>query len=291
MHYSRTDFRLQEPFLLRKIRTDVAPLPLTAFCLPTFFFPSPSRGVGLPTAGRRPGHCGWGWNLSLPFLCAVLSLVGCAGRAPQSALLALSHADTSIVDVAGPDTNNIYDPLSLLRRGEAYRIRKEYAEASREYERFLQLAPDHRLAPFAHAMLGLCYFNRVGDSDQSPASAEAGLRIFERITTDYPDSLYAKDAADKIIILKKWKAEHQFRIGHFYYKKKAYTAAINRFDPLLQRTDIGDIAEKALYYTCVSYHRNGNRDAAEKTFQRLKTNYPDSAYVRRKKATGPCSAA
>ena len=213
----------------------------------------------------------------------VLLLMGCAGRESQSELLTLSHADESIVDAAGPETEHIYDLLSLLRRGEAYRLKKDYVAASHEYQRFLQLDPSHRFAPFAQYQLGLCYFKQVRATDQSAISAVQARNAFEHLLRVYPESLYVRDAASKVVVLKQWEAEHAFRIGHFYYKQKAYAAAIDRFEPLLNQSGIESVAEKALYYTAISYQKNGDSEAAEKAFQRLKTDYPHSVYLKKNK--------
>ncbi len=115
---------------------------------------------------------------------------------------------------------------------------------------------------------------------KSALPIENALVSFNKILTKYPDSLYAKDATEKIKALRNQQAEYQFRIGYFYYKKEAYPAAIARLDALLKTGfPPGEITEKTLYYMGLSHYRNGNKEMAALAFQRLKSEYAASPYI------------
>jgi len=196
----------------------------------------------------------------------------------KSELLTLSHTDEEIVDLENQETETIYDPLSLLKRGEAYWVKEDYIEAASEYRRFLELFPSHRMASFAQYSLAESYAHQISATDQDPTPIENALIAFNKVLKKYPDSLYAKDASEKIKALTHQQAEYQFNIGYFYYKKEAYPAAIARFENLLEKASSGEMAEKTLYYMGLSYYRNGNKEKAQATFQRLKSAYAVSPY-------------
>jgi outer membrane protein assembly factor BamD len=206
-------------------------------------------------------------------------ILGCTTNlSGKSELLTLSHTDEGIVDLADQETEKIYDPLSLLKRGEAYWVKEDYIEAASEYRRFLELFPSHKMASFAQYSLASSYARQISTPDRDPTPIENALIAFNKVITKYPDSLYAKDAAEKIKELTLQKAEYQFDIGYFYYKKEAYPAAIARFENLLENKLPDEITEKTLYYMGISHYRNENKEMAQLAFQRLKSEYATSPY-------------
>ena len=217
------------------------------------------------------------------FLVAGLFFVwGCtANLSKKSQLLTLSQTDTEIVDLADQETETIYDPLSLLKRGEAYWVKEDYIEAASEYRRFLELFPFHKMASFAQYSLASCYARQISTTDRDPTPIENALIAFDKVLTKYPDSLYVKEATEKIKELQRKQGEYQFNIGYFYYKKEIYPAAIARFETLLEKKFPGEVTEKTLYYISIAYGRNGNQEKAELAFQRLKSEYAASPYIQK----------
>jgi outer membrane protein assembly factor BamD len=215
-------------------------------------------------------------------LAASFLISGCATDLSQkSDLLKLSHNDEGFVDFADQETETIYDPLSLLKRGEAFRVKEDYPAAVAEYSRFLELYPSHRMAAFAQYALGECYESQVSTTDRDPTPVEQAIFAFRQVAEKYPDSLYAKEAAEKVSTLKSHQTESQFRIGYFYYKKAAYPAAIARFENLLKEAAPGASAEKTLYYLSIALDRSGNREQAKVVLQRLQSEYKDSSFLQK----------
>ena len=212
-------------------------------------------------------------------LCFALPFVGCANLSGQSDLLNLSHLDEGIVDVSGQEVENIYDPLSLLKQGEAYGGKGDHVAASAAYQRFLELYPFHRLASFAQYAFGLSQMRQITSVDRDPAPIERAKEAFEKILADHPNSLYAPEAAKQIAALLQQLSEHQFLIGRYYYKQAVYPAAVARFELALEKSGTNELTEDILYYLGRSYQNSGNAEAAEQIFQRLTTAYPDFAYL------------
>jgi outer membrane protein assembly factor BamD len=208
-----------------------------------------------------------------------LFLTGCTTPLDQSGLLKLTHVDEEIVDVSGQEIENIYDPLNLLKRGEAYGVKGDHQAASEEYKRFVTLYPFHRLAPFAQYSLGLSYSHKITTIDRDLTPITEAISAFNAVITRYPESLYAPKAAEKIKALTQQHAEHEFLIGHFYFKKKAYPAAIARFERAVAKAGDSALTEKTLYYLGQSHVRNGNIEKARPLFQDLRTRYPHSTYL------------
>jgi outer membrane protein assembly factor BamD len=73
-------------------------------------------------------------------------------------------------------------------------------------------------------------------------------------------------------------AEREFYVGHIYYKKSAYPAAITRFEGVVRDYPETQVAEKAMYYLALSYQGLGESDKATQGFKELLEKYPDSRY-------------
>lgn len=211
----------------------------------------------------------------------LILITGCAGTEEKSELLDLLGVNEEIADTSDEGVENTYDALTLLKRGEAHFVKGSYAEASDEFIRFLELHPFHRMAAFAQYRLAMAYFRQMNTNDRDPGPMEKALAAFQKVVTDYPQSLYVAEAREKIAALEGRQAEHDFYVGHFYYKKSAYSAAIARFNKILARGEKGPLAEKTLYYMGLAHYHSGNPEEARRSFHQLQREHPDSPYVGR----------
>ena len=145
---------------------------------------------------------------------------GCAGTGEKSELLSLLGVDEKITDTSDEGVEKVYDALTLLKRGEADYVKGDYLVASDEYQRFLELHPFHRMAPFAQYRLALSYYNQMGTDDRDPGPLERGLASFQKVVALYPQSLYVDEARAKIQELTHRQAQREFYVGHFYTRMR-----------------------------------------------------------------------
>ncbi len=106
---------------------------------------------------------------------------------------------------------------------------KEYIEAMAKYEEVIKFHPLNKLAPQAQYRLALCYFNQMLSYDRDQANTHKALAELNKVILNYPTSPQADDALKKRIICLDRLARHEFYVGKFYFTRKEYTAAINRF--------------------------------------------------------------
>jgi len=184
---------------------------------------------------------------------------------------ALSHAPTDVLSKS-------YDPLSLLQKAENFYSEKNFVEAAGEYEYFLNLHPLHRWAPYAQYKLGLSYFHQIQTVDRDIEPVLKALTAFQKLLDLYNDSPYREDALKKIRFCQEHLAEREFYVGHSYYKKSAYPAAIARFEGVVQDYPETPVAEKAMYYLALSYQGLGKSDKAKQSLKELLEKYPDTQY-------------
>ena len=140
-----------------------------------------------------------------------------------------------------------YAILAELKTADSHYILEEYEEASAGYEMFEKLHPRNEAIPEVLYKMGMCYFERMPTIDRDQTLTQEAFDIFNRLREQYHQSLYAGKAAEKIELCKKNLAEHEFRIGHFYYKSKHFGAALQRFDAASSSPD-PEIRENAMKY-------------------------------------------
>ena len=209
---------------------------------------------------------------------SVVLLAACSGTEEKSELLSIFGVDEKIVD-SDQEADSIYDALTLLKRGEAFYVKGDYIEAAEEFKRFLSLHPFHRMAPFSQFKLAMSYYHQLNTVDRDPAPMEKAMAAFQKVVSQYPQSLYVDEARGKIAALNRRQADYQFLVGHFYYKTEAYPAAIARFKKVLARGTDGALAEKTLYFLGRAYLKSGDIQASSEAFRTLLEKYPHSSYL------------
>lgn len=171
-----------------------------------------------------------------------------------------------------------YDPKVILKRAESLYQQGQFIEAAGEYQHFLDLHPLHQWADYAQLKLGMSHFKQFTTIDRDSGPVQKALESFQKLLTTYPSTQYADDAKKRIAVSRERLAQHQFYVGHFYYKKEAYPAAIYRFEHILATYPNDTVAAGTLYYLALSYERQGKADEAKVRLQDLIAKFPNSPY-------------
>lgn len=154
-----------------------------------------------------------------------------------------------------------YAILAELKLGDAYYQRKEYEEAIFAYEEFENLHPKNEAVPYVVYQIGRCHYDRLDTIDRDQTMAEDAIRVFERLIQSYPESPFAKKAKQHTRVCKKSLAEHDFYVGHFYFKSKHYKAAQQRFKSVLKTyPDLG-VHYRALHYLALCRNELGKNNS------------------------------
>jgi len=151
-----------------------------------------------------------------------------------------------------------YAVLAELKLGDAHYCRKDYEEAIFAYQEFENLHPKNEAVPYVVYQTGRCHFDRLQTIDRDQTMAWEAAQTFERLIRNYPNSPFAKKAAEHIRVCEKNLAEHEFYVGRFYYKSKHYKAALERFKTVLKSyPDLG-VHYKALQYIALCQNKIEN---------------------------------
>ena len=101
---------------------------------------------------------------------------------------------------------------------------------------------------------------------------------FNIIIKNYPNTEYAIDAEFKIDLIDDILAAKEMYLGRYYYDRKKWIPAINRFREIIDSYDTTIYAEEALHRLVEVHYTIGLVDEAEKYAQLLGYNYQSSKW-------------
>jgi outer membrane protein assembly factor BamD len=164
----------------------------------------------------------------------------------------------------------------------------EQAPALAAVERFIKLHPNHPNVDYMYYLRGLINFNdklslfhalsRQDPTERDPKAAREAFASFKLLAERFPDSIYTKDALDRMRYLVNAISEYEVHVANYYMRRGAYLAAVNRAQLAIKEYPQTPAVEEALYVMMRAYDQLGLtqlRDDAERV---LKTNYPNSDF-------------
>ena len=162
----------------------------------------------------------------------------------------------------------------------AYYLNKNYDDSVFAIDRFISLHPADKSMPYALYLKGLCYFEKIENItlDQSPS--RNAKKIFEELLKKFPNSVYAKDVKEKIIVANDQLAAKEMNVGRYYQKKNKHLAAIERFKIVINDYNTTAQTPEALYRLTESYLSLGIITEAQKTTAVLSYNFKKSNWYK-----------
>ena len=153
-------------------------------------------------------------TMSAAALCLLLACSSSKTGDPTSKK-ALSGTDESIF--LGDTIEKNYDPNVIMKRGEAFFEKEEFAEAIVEYNHFLDLHRNHMLASYAAFRIGESHMKRAKGIERDPEPIQKAIDSFERLRRDYPASRYDGQAVEKLNECHDLLAQMHLFVGQFSY--------------------------------------------------------------------------
>ncbi|MCW8836105.1 MAG: outer membrane protein assembly factor BamD [Rhodospirillales bacterium] len=160
----------------------------------------------------------------------------------------------------------------------AYYENSYFDEAIAALNRFIQLHPTNRDAPYAHYLLALCYYEQISDITRDQSMTLQALSYLETVTKRYPNSKYAQDARLKIDLAYDHLAGKEMDVGRGQQRRGQCIAAINRFRNVVEKYQTTTHVPEALHRLTECYSHLGMEDEAKKTAAVLGHNFPGSEW-------------
>jgi outer membrane protein assembly factor BamD len=165
-----------------------------------------------------------------------------------------------------------------LMEGYSLYLQNKYTDAIGTLDRFIQLHPTHRDIAYAYYLRALSYYEQIGDIQRDQQGTEQAMTALNEVVTRFPDSAYARDARLKIDLCRDHLAGKEMEIGRWYEKQHLYTAAIGRFQRVVDNYQTTNHVPEALSRLTEIYLILGMKDEARRTAAVLGYNYPGNSW-------------
>jgi len=172
-------------------------------------------------------------------------------------------------------------PKSALMAAYSYYIQDYYGDAIAELQRFIRVYPKSNNLDYVYYLLAICYYEQIVDEKKDLKSIINAKNTFNFVIKNYPNTEYALDSEFKIDLLNDILAAKEMYIGRYYFGKKKWIPAINRFRVVVDDYDTTIYIEEALHRLVEVYYTLGLKKEAKKYANLLGYNYQSSEWFER----------
>jgi outer membrane protein assembly factor BamD len=169
-------------------------------------------------------------------------------------------------------------PKAALMAAYSYYTQDYYGDSIAELERFIKVYPLHKDLVYAYYLLAVCYYEQIVDEKKDLQAIIKAKKNFQIILKNYSDTEYALDAEFKVDLINDILAAKEMYIARYYFDKKKWIPAINRFKKITDEYDTTIYAEEALHRLVEVHYTLGLINEAEKYAQLLGYNYQSSKW-------------
>lgn len=152
-------------------------------------------------------------------------------------------------------------------------------------DRFIKIYPRHPNVAYAWYIKGITNYNRgksgvnrflpQDPSERDTTTMRAAYEDFDQLVRLYPNSIYAADAAQRMIHLRNNMAEYEVHVADYYLRRKAYVAVANRGEYVVENYQRTPAVPDALIYMVRAYRTLGLEDLEADALRVLSLNYSD----------------
>ncbi len=156
-------------------------------------------------------------------------------------------------------------------------------------DRFIKTNPRSSSVDYAYYLKGLVNYNRgigfidrflpTDTSQRDPGNAKDAYENFAELIRRFPNSRYVADAQQRMIALNNNLAMHEVHVARFYMKRKAYVAAINRANNVVEKYQRTPAVPFALQVIQEAYTKLELPDLAKDAARVYELNYPNGPPV------------
>ncbi|MGA3211080.1 MAG: outer membrane protein assembly factor BamD [Terriglobales bacterium] len=159
-----------------------------------------------------------------------------------------------------PDSE--YVARAMLAIGDSWYNEGESAsllQAQSEYRDFQIFFPNMPEAAEAQMKVAEIEYRQMEKPDRDYTHAKKAEDEYRALILKYPDSKLVPEAKQRLRDVEEILGEREFAIGHFYYLREAYPAAIARMESLVDAYPLFSGADEALFLAGDSYQKDATR--------------------------------
>ena len=175
-----------------------------------------------------------------------------------------------------------YRSQARLSIGDTYEgegTAEAYILALDEYQDFLLLYPTDPSVAYARYKVGLVHFHQMRRAERDQTETMNAVREFETFITLYPDHELMPEVRQRLRDARDRLSEHNFVVGHFYYRFRNHAGAISRFRQILDEDPAYTHRDEVYFYLAESLARTNQTVEAIPYFARLLDEFEESEYA------------
>jgi len=219
------------------------------------------------------------YRISIIVLFSLLALVGCGtnkkvtnpianidSKQPDKVLFdramdAMKHNKFDVARLTLQTMINTYPDSEYIARAKLAVADSWYSEggsaslaqAEIEYKDFETFFPNMAEAAEAQMKIANIHYQQMEKPDRDYTHAMRAEEEYRQVIMQYPDSKLVPQAKQKLREVQEVIAEREFEVGHFYYMRQSYPAAIARLKSLADQYPLYSRADEALYLLGQAY--------------------------------------
>ncbi len=169
-------------------------------------------------------------------------------------------------------------PQAALMAAYSYYTHDYYGDAIAELERFFKVYPKDKNLDYAYYLLAICYYEQIVDEKKDTNAIIKAKEKFRFIINKFPNTEFALDAEFKLDLINDILASKEMYVGRYYFDKKKWIPAINRFRNVVDYYETTIYVEEALHRLVEVYYILGLKKESEKYAKLLGYNYNSSKW-------------
>ncbi len=169
-------------------------------------------------------------------------------------------------------------PKSSLMAAYSYYSQDYLEDAIAELDRFLRVYPLSKDRDYALYLLANAHYEKIIDETKDLQSILLAKKNFNKVIKQFPQTEYALDSEFKLDLINDILASKEMYIGRYYFDRKKWIPAINRFRSVIDDYDTTIYVEEALHRLVEVYYTIGLINEAKKYANILGYNYGSSRW-------------
>ncbi len=130
-----------------------------------------------------------------------------------------------------------------------------WTQAESEYKDFQTFFPNMPEAAEAQMKIANIHYKEMEKPDRDYTHAKRAEEEYRQLILQYPDSKQVPEAKERLREVQEVLAEREYLIGHFYYVRESWPAAIARLKTLVDTYPLYSGADDALFELGTAYQR------------------------------------
>ncbi|MDR1826163.1 MAG: outer membrane protein assembly factor BamD, partial [Rickettsiales bacterium] len=155
---------------------------------------------------------------------------------------------------------------------------RDFAATITTIDRFMRFHPGHKDADYMLYLRGMCFYRQVSDVRREPGMGRNALAAFGQLVQRFPNSEYAKNADNKIVILKNHIAGKIMYSARRDLLAQNYPVAIANLQSLITNMQETKMTPEALFRLNEAYTAMGLPEQAAGYREMLRLNFPDNEW-------------